>query len=149
MNKIVLVFLLFTSVVFSSEIDWQKDLASAKANATKVDKPILFVSSRHTCRYCVMLERTTFADPRVIKALNEDFISFTSWSDEGDVVPQELWRPGTPAIWFLRPDGVPMYEPLMGAVGAEDFLQALSIVREEYNKNYKKKKKNDFYKLKK
>ncbi len=141
MNKIVLVFLLFTSIVFSSEINWQKDLVAAKVKAKKVDKPILFVSSRHTCKYCVILEKTTFGDPRVIKALNEDFISFTSWSDEGDVVPQKLWRPGTPAIWFLLPNGAPMYEPLMGAVGAEDFLKALSIVREEYNKNYKKKNK--------
>ncbi len=141
MSKIVLVFLLFTSIVFSSEIDWQKDLVAAKANAKKADKPILFVSSRHTCKYCVILEKTTFADPRVIKALNKDFISFTSWSDEGDVVPQELWRPGTPAIWFLRPSGVPMYEPLMGAVGPDDFLKALSIVREEYNKISKKKNK--------
>ncbi len=149
MKKIVLIFLFLTSFVSASEVQWQKDLVAAKANATKVDKPILFVSSRHTCKYCVMLERTTFGDPRVIKALNEDFISFTSWSDEGDVVPQELWRPGTPAIWFLLPNGSPMYEPLMGAVGPEDFLQALSIVREEYNKNYKKKSKNDFYKLKK
>ena len=138
-----------TSVAFSSEIKWQKDLDAAKLNAIKQDKPILFVSSRHTCKYCVVLEKTTFHDPRVIQALNKDFISFTSWSDEGDEVPRDLWRPGTPAIWFLLPDGKPMYEPLMGAVGAENFLEALSIVREEYNKSHKKKNKNDFYKLKK
>jgi len=146
--KLLLSMMLLSSLAFSSDVEWQKDLEVAKANAKKQDKPILFVSSRHTCKYCVVLERTTFQDPRVIKALNQDFISFTSWSDEGDIVPNELWRPGTPAIWFLLPSGEPMYEPLMGAVGADNFLEALSIVREEYNKSHKKKK-NDFYKLKK
>ena len=140
MRKIIISLLLLSSIVFGASIDWMKDLKEAQANAMKLDKPILFVSSRHTCKYCVILERKTFGDARVIKALNEDFVSFTSWSDEGDVVPQELWRPGTPAIWFLLPSGQPMYEPLMGAVGADDFLNALSIVKKEYNKTHKKKK---------
>ena len=149
MRKIIIILLLLSSAMFASSVKWQKDLKQAQANATKMDKPILFVSSRHTCKYCVILEEKTFGDERVIKALNEDFISFTSWSDEGDIVPPELWKPGTPAIWFLLPSGQPMYEPLMGAVGPDDFLNALSIVKETYNKSHKKKKKNDFYKLKK
>jgi hypothetical protein len=40
-----------------------------------------------------------------------------------------------------------MFEPIMGAIDAENFLQALSIVKEEYKKI--KGKKNDFYKLNK
>lgn len=148
MRKLIIGMLLLSSVAFASGVKWQKDLKEALANASKVEKPILFVSSRHTCKYCVVLEEKTFGDQRVIKALNQDFVSFTSWSDEGDVVPQMLWRPGTPAIWFLLPSGEPMYEPLMGAVGPDDFLKALAIVKEEFNKTYKKKS-NDFYKLKK
>lgn len=148
MHKIIISLLLLSSVVFASGVKWQKDLKETLATASKVEKPILFVSSRHSCKYCVILEEKTFGNAKVIKALNKDFVSFTSWSDEGDIVPKALWRPGTPAIWFLLPNGQPMYEPLMGAVGPEDFLQALSIVKEEFNKTYKKKK-NDFYKLKK
>ena len=148
MSKVIISLLLLSGLLFGSSVAWQKDLKSALENAKKMDKPLMFVSSRHTCKYCVILEEKTFGDERVIKALNDDFVSFTSWSDEGDIVPDVLWRPGTPAIWFLLPSGQPMYEPLMGAVGADDFLNALSIVKEEYNKTHKKKK-NDFYKLKK
>lgn len=148
MNKFIISILILSSALFASGVKWQKDLKETLATATKVNKPVLFVSSRHSCKYCVILEEKTFGDKRVSKALNEDFVSFTSWSDEGDIVPQELWRPGTPAIWFLLPNGEPMYQPLMGAVGPEDFLSALAIVKEEYNKKYKKKN-NDFYKLKK
>ena len=49
-------------------------------------------------------------------------------------MPRELYRPGTPAIWFLLPSGEPMYQPLMGAIDAPKFLEALNIVKEEFNK---------------
>jgi hypothetical protein len=49
-------------------------------------------------------------------------------------MPRELYRPGTPAIWFLLPSGEPMFEPVMGAIDANNFLKALSIVEKEFNK---------------
>ena len=73
-------------------------------------------------------------DKRVIKALNRDFISVISYSDENDYMPKDLWRPGTPSIWFLFPDGTPMYQPIPGYIPAADFLNALGIVKEEFDK---------------
>jgi len=122
-----------------SEIHWAKDFQSGIKTATKENKPVLFVFSRHTCKYCKILEQTTFSDARVIKALNKDFISIISYSDENDYLPRELWRPGTPTIWFLMPNAQPMYQPLMGAVGEEPFLQALGIVKNEFDKRNKTK----------
>jgi thioredoxin-related protein len=101
----------------------------------------MFISSRHTCKYCVILEDETLSDPDVIKELNKDFISVVSYSDDNDYIPQELWRPGTPAIWFLNPDGSPMYQPLMGAYPKEPFLYALSVVKKEFKKNKESGKK--------
>jgi len=131
LKKIILLFILVSSV-FSSEIKWQKNLTEAKLLALKTNKPIFFVSSRHTCRYCVVLEKTTFKDDKVIKELNKNFISVISFSDDGDYLPRELWRPGTPAMWFLKPDGTPMFEPLMGAYPAKDVLQAFKQVENEF-----------------
>ena len=71
--------------------------------------------------------------------MNKNFISVISYSDEKDYLPQELWRPGTPALWFLMPSGQPMFEPLMGAIDADNFLKALYIVEEEFNKEKNKK----------
>jgi thioredoxin-related protein len=126
--------LLFATSIFADEIKWAKDFDSGIKMAQKENKPVLFVFSRHTCKYCVILEETTFSDPRVIKELNKDFVSIIAYSDENDAMPQELWRPGTPTIWFLLPSGQPMYQPLMGAVGEDNFLQALSIVEKEFIK---------------
>ncbi len=148
MRKILIILILIISTLFGADVNWEKDYHSALKKAKAQNKPVLFISSRHTCKYCVLLDETTLKDSKVVKSLNRDFISVTSYSDERDYMPRELWRPGTPAIWFLLPSGEPMFEPVMGAIDAKSFLQALAIVKEEYNKR-KGKKKNDFYKLNK
>lgn len=140
MYKIILVLsLLLTTTLMADEIHWAKDFKSGIQRATKEHKPVLFVFSRHTCKYCVLLEKTTFRDKRVIKALNKDFVSIIAYSDDGDYMPQELWRPGTPTIWFLKSNGEPMFQPLMGAVREDAFLEALGIVKNEFDKPNKKK----------
>jgi len=140
MRKLLLVVLLFASTLMANEINWAKDFKSGVAEATKLNKPILFVFSRHTCKYCVILEDTTFSDKRVIKALTRDFVSIVSYTDENDYTPRQLWRPGTPTIWFLQANGEPMFQPLVGAVGPDDFLRAVAIVKEEFDKREKIKK---------
>jgi len=149
MHKIFIYLLLVLSITLSaSEVDWEKDFQSGMEKAKKQNKPVLFVFSRHSCRYCVVLDETTFEDKRVGQALKKDFVSIISYTDENDYTPKELWRPGTPALWFLLPNGEPMFQPLMGAVDAENFLKAIAIVKEEFD-TLKGKKKDDFYRLKK
>ena len=126
--------MIITSSLTASEIKWANDFESGIKEATKVNKPVLFVFSRHSCHYCKVLDETTFQDEKVIEALNKDFISIISYTDENDYTPRELWRPGTPTLWFLKPDGEPLFQPLVGAVDAENFLKALAIVKEDFDK---------------
>jgi len=141
MHKIFLyIAILLATTVMADEIHWAKDFDSGIAKAQKENKPVLFVFSRHTCKYCVILEKTTFSDKRVIESLNRDFVSIIAYSDEQDAMPRELWRPGTPTIWFLKPDAEPMYKPLMGAVGEESFLRALTLIKQEFDKKYTDKR---------
>ena len=130
----IYLLLIFTLNANASEIKWAKDYNAAIEEAKKTNKPVLFISSRHTCKYCVQLDETTLKDEEVIKKLNKDFISIISYSDDNDYMPKELWHPGTPAIWFLLPDGEPMFQPLMGAIKSKNLLEALDIVREKFNK---------------
>lgn len=133
MRKILLfIALLFTTSLMAGDIRWAKDFESGIKEATKQNKPVLFVFSRHTCKYCVILEETTFKDAKVIEALNRDYVAIVSYTDENDYTPAELIRPGTPTLWFLLPNGEPMFQPLMGAVDAENFLKAVAIVKEEF-----------------
>jgi len=141
MKKIfIYLMLVFAFSLSANEIKWAKDYDSGIKEAARFNKPVLFVSSRHTCRYCVILDDTTFKDKRVIEALNKNFISIIAYSDEKDYMPKELWQPGTPAIWFLDPSGEPMFQPLMGAVKSGQFLKAIDIVKEEFKTLQGKKK---------
>ncbi|MDA7817847.1 thioredoxin family protein [Sulfurimonas sp.] len=135
MYKLFITLLLTCSLsLIASEINWAKDYSSGMESAKKLNKPVFFVSSRHTCRYCVQLDNTTFKDDKVIKELNKSFISIIAYSDEKDYMPPHLWTPGTPALWFLLPNGTPMYQPLMGAIDTLNFLDAIAIVKEDFNK---------------
>lgn len=141
MHKIFIsLILIFVTSLMANEIKWAKDFDSGIIEAKKESKPVLFIFSRHTCKYCVILEKTTLSDEEVIKDVNKNFVSIIAYSDDKDVMPRALWRPGTPTIWFLQSNGEPMYQPLMGAVDTKNFLKALDIVKKDFYKTDKRAK---------
>ncbi|MEA3330286.1 MAG: DUF255 domain-containing protein [Campylobacterota bacterium] len=134
MRKILIyITLLFATTAMAANISWAKDYESGMKLAKAQNKPVLFVVSRDTCKFCVILKDTTFKDKTVVKALDRDYISIIAQIDENDYVPKELYAPGLPTIWFLLPDGRPMFQPLMGMVKSKDFLDALAIVKSEFD----------------
>lgn len=139
MKKIVFLFLLTLSTVFGSGIKWEKDYASALKQAKISNKPVMFVISNHNCRFCVQFETTALSNPKVIQKLNTNYIAAIVYVDENPIFPRDLYVGGTPATWFLKSDGEPLFEPLMGAVDTVEFLKALDIVTSEYKKTSMKK----------
>ncbi len=139
MGKIFILSLLLIASVFASEIRWAKDYNEGLDIAKKQNKPVLFVSASKSCKYCIAMDENTFKDAKVIEFLNRNFVSVISYSDEGDFIPERLYRPETPTIWFLLPSSEIMYDPLIGAIIAEDFLQVLSIVKIQFDKYQKGK----------
>ncbi len=139
-KNIILIIMLLSASLYSAEINWAKDYKSGIKQATKENKPVLFIISRDTCKYCVMLDNETLKDEKVAKALNKDFIAIRSWTNEGDYIPEELARytPGLPGIWFLTPDGKPMFRPMLGFIEKSRFLEALAIIHTEFEKQNKK-----------
>ncbi len=107
----------------------------ALATAAAQNKPVMMVLSSHSCRYCDLFDEQTLADPMVIKALNRDFVNVVVYATEGEYAPADLITGATPTIWFLTPQGQPMFQPIMGAVGKEDFIKALAIVNETFTAN--------------
>jgi thioredoxin-related protein len=136
-KKILMALILMWGAANASSIHWEKDYQAALTKAKMSSKPAMFIVSNHNCRYCVMLEKKTLTDELVVNALNRDFISVIAYVDDRDYVPNDLFTGGTPTIWFLKPDGEPMFQPLMGALDAENFIKALSIVHDEFAKTKK------------
>ena len=134
MRKIVIYVLLSLGVTLmasEAKVHWAKDFKSGIAQATKEHKPVLFIISRDTCKYCVLLENTTLQDRRVINALNSDFIAIRSWTNKRDYIPAALARatPGLPGIWFLHSNAEPIYQPILGYIDSNKMLEALGVVK--------------------
>ncbi|WP_457746742.1 thioredoxin family protein [Sulfurimonas sp.] len=142
-KKIILAIIMLTLSLSAAEVKWAKDYKSGMQEALKQNKPVLFIISRDTCKYCVLLDNTTLQDDKVVQELNKNFITIRSWTNEGDYIPAVLSQntPGLPGIWFLYPNGNPMYQPLLGYVKAPDFFGALKTVESEFQKNSSKGKK--------
>jgi len=150
MGKIlVYIALLFATTVMAGEIHWAKDYKTGMEMAKKQNKPVMFLISRNTCKYCNMLKATTLKDKKVIKALNRDFIAIVSKLEKHDYIPDELRAPGLPTTWFLLPSGEPMFQPLMGMVDTKNYMVALAVVKETFDEQNKGKKTNGFYKYEK
>ncbi len=140
MFKNIIMMLLIASSIYATEVNWAKDYKSGIAKAKKENKPVLFIISRDTCKYCVMLDNETLKDEKVAKALNKDFIAIRSWTNEGDYIPEDLARytPGLPGIWFLTQNGEPMFRPMLGFIEKDRFLESLAIIYAEFKKQNKK-----------
>jgi len=96
MRKILIyMVLLFATTLMAAEINWAKDYESGLKQAKAENKPMLFVISRDTCKYCVRLKNTTFKDEKVTTVINKDFIAVTSWINENDYIPYSR------STWYL------------------------------------------------
>lgn len=137
--KIVLLLLLALSMVFGNGIKWEKDYATALKQSKALNKPMMFIISNHNCHFCVQFESNALSSPKVIQKLNTDYVAAIAYMDENPVFPSDLYVGGTPATWFLKSDGEPLFEPMMGAVDTNGLLKALDIVTAEYKKKSTKK----------
>jgi thioredoxin-related protein len=137
--KMLLILLLTLSTMSANGIKWEKDYATALKQAKALNKPMMFIISNHNCHFCVQYEEHALSSPKVIQKLNTEYVSAIAYVDENPVFPRDLYAGGTPATWFLKSDGEPLFEPLMGAVDANGFLRALDIVSTEYKKKSTKK----------
>lgn len=113
-------------------VKFSKNFCSAVEEAKKQMRPIFFLVTSHKCKYCVIFENSVLKDEVVIKALNSGFVSLEVFVDDGDYIPREFRKPGTPALWFLYPNGDSMFQPIMGALDKENFLKALTTVNEAF-----------------
>ena len=137
--KTVFILLLTLSTLFGGGIKLEKDYATALKQAKALNKPLMFIISNHNCHYCVVLESTTLKDPKVVQKINANYVASIVYVDENPLFPRELSVGGTPATWFIKGNGEPMFEPLMGAVDPTNFLKALDTVTQEHSKISKKK----------
>ncbi len=130
-------------------IDWHPWGVEARKQAQREEKLILVSIGYASCHWCHVLARTTFADERVIKTLNDHFVSVLVDREERpdldthfmEIMLAMTGRSGYPANYLLTPDGVPLFaagylapDPEYGAPGfvrvVQTFLDAWTGDRE-------------------
>ena len=125
----------------TAEIEWL-DYDKGLIKGKEENKHIFIDFTAKWCGWCKKLDRETFADPAVIKMLDENFVSIKVDGEskrklnidgymitEQDLTRREYGVRGFPALWFLKPDGGKI-GPVKGYVPADKFLEALTFVKE-------------------
>lgn len=130
MLRILWLAMVVAFMAHAQGVVWEKSIIEAVEKGKKSGKPVMVLVSKDGCRWCDHLRENTLRDPAVVQELNSHFISVEAFTNRGEV-PPELITPGTPGTWFVK-DGEPMFQPLMGALPAETYLEALSVVLKTY-----------------
>ena len=120
------------------------DYGDALDRAAAEDKHIIIDFYTDWCGWCKVMDRKTYADPRVMKLLNESFVitKINAESNkrfrvgDGEMTGRELARQyrvqSFPMTWFLKPDGSALAN-VPGYIDANKFVRALEYV---HGRNY-------------
>lgn len=90
---------------FSPEVKWRVDYAQARREAQQRGLPLVIDFGSKSCRYCVLLDQTTFRDPRVVALMNERFIPLKVDADIEVQLTSALRVASFPTIVLAAADG--------------------------------------------
>ncbi len=120
-------------------VDWYPWGPEAFARAKAENKPVFLSVGYSSCYWCHVMERESFVDPAIAKALNASFVCIKVDREERPDIDQvymaalQAFRPGGwPMSLFLTPDGRPFfagsYFPPRDRDGSAGFLTIVGAV---------------------
>jgi len=89
----------------AAEIHWQEWSNTAFDAARQADKPVLLNLTAVWCHWCHVMDETSWSDPEIIAALNENFIAVRVDADQNPHIQDRYLSGGWPTNAFLSPDG--------------------------------------------
>jgi len=99
-------------------------LADALKASKKQGKPVFIDAYTDWCGWCKKLDKSTFADARVIETLNSKFIVIKMNMEEGEgpEVAQKYGINGYPTLLYFDAKGIEIHR-IGGFVKADEFLK--------------------------
>jgi thioredoxin-related protein len=89
----------------ADEVDWRADYNTARKEAAEKDRPIFLDFGFEGCKYCRLLDSTTFRDPEVIKRLNSRFVAIRIDIEKDPTLAEKLGLHMYPTVVFASPEG--------------------------------------------
>jgi thioredoxin-related protein len=132
MKKVVLIYLLLTSLLFGANLDWPNDYEAALQEAKKENKSVYMLITSADCRWCRKFENTTLQEEIVIHKLKEKYILLHVDRDEDDF-PSKFKRERVPRHYFIKANEDVIYS-FLGYWDREDFFSFLGDVDKRYQK---------------
>jgi len=105
-----------------------------KMHAVATEKNLMVYFYTNGCYYCEKMKNITFADSRVQKELEKNYIAVSvNYSQYKHIFRPVFHLRATPALLFFNKEGKAIYEnPSYGYQGAEDFYNKLELLAEPF-----------------
>ncbi len=129
MNKLLIILLLCMTTLFSADIAWQKDIATAFEMAKKEKKVVMIFVEGENCRWCKKMKYRTLSDDNITKSITEYIAVKVMQEDEKSVEDLPMIE-GVPTIFFMSAEKE-VIETVVGYFNVEDFLSYLDDVKKK------------------
>src|SRR5205807_7601220 len=100
-----LALLLAASSTPAQEVAWRKDYATALKEAKEKGKPLFLTFTMVGCRWCHTLDSSTYCDPAVARALEEQFVPLKVQAEDYADLVKWLGIQSYPTIVVASPAG--------------------------------------------
>jgi thioredoxin-related protein len=126
LKKILFIFLIPFTLLFSEGLQWRATLDEAIVEAKKQDKIIMVFVESEYCKWCTRMKNRTLINPEVVERLTQIEI-VKVMRDDYEVLQDFPYIRGVPTIFFITPDKK-IIEQIIGYVDVTDFLSYLNDV---------------------
>jgi tetratricopeptide (TPR) repeat protein len=109
----------------AQSVRWRTDYNAARKEAAETGRPILIDLVTENCMWCKRLEASTFRDPTILAALNDQFIPLKLDAERDPTLAQALRVQSYPTMVIAAPDGkiLALLEGYMEAPRLNEYLQ--------------------------
>jgi len=134
--KYLISILLFTTLLFSSDLGWSSDYEKALIQAKKENKFVYVLITSDSCRWCRKFEQTTLLDMDIEDRLEEEYITL-HLSRGQHKIPGKFKTSPVPRHYFLDQKGDILYDTL-GYRDVELFNSFMDNAKERFNSKNRK-----------
>lgn len=139
MGKIFfVVMVMIATLLEAKQIAWVHTFAEASKQSNEQKKPIFFVVTTTKDDLTYTIEEDTTA----VKLIEKNFIPLVAYKDKSDFIPTMLYKPDVNSLWFLAPNGMPLYQQqsTQGHIMLHDLNWALVRVHKDMQRNLERER---------